>query len=247
MMDVRTGLRIDQSVRDGAAVVVPHGVLDLASYAELRDTLVKCAIELPRGVIVDVGGLTVPTTATLAVFSSVWMQVSDWPGVPIVLVAARELDRRRLARSSVTRVMPVYASVEEALGTLSEPPARRRTILELPDQPASVAAGRRFVEVTCVRWGCPEVLRDAVLVASELIENAVRHAHGDPRLRLELGGGLLTVAVYDDDPAPPRLINSSLTAPGHLGLVMIAKLAKSWSSAPTLSGGKVVWAVLRVP
>jgi anti-anti-sigma regulatory factor len=246
-MIVSTGLRIDQSFRDGAAVVVPYGVLDLASYAELRDTLVKCAIELPRGIVVDVGGLRVPTTATLAVFSSVWMQVSDWPGVPIVLVAGRELDRRRLGRTTITRVMPVYASVEEALDKLGEPPQRRRTILELPDEPASVAAGRRFVEVTCVRWGCPEVLRDAVLVASELIENAVRHAHGDPRLRLELGGPLLTVAVYDDDPAPPQMINSSMTAPGHLGLVMVAKLAKSWSSAPTLSGGKVVWAVLAVP
>jgi hypothetical protein len=247
MNGVRTGLRIDQSFRDGVAVVVPDGVLDLASYAELRDTLVKCALELPRGVIVDVGELRVPTTATLAVFSSVWMQVSDWPGVPIALVAARELDRRRLARSSIARVMPVHASLEEALGALAEPHPRRRAILELPHAPASVAAGRRFVEVTCVRWGCPEVLRDAVLVASELIENAVRHAHGDPRLRLELGGGFLTVAVYDDDPAPPRLMNSSLASPGHLGLVMVAKLAKSWSSAPTMSGGKVVWAVLRVP
>jgi hypothetical protein len=246
MMSAPIGLHIERTFRDGVVVVIPYGVLDLASYGQLRDVLVKCAVELPRAVVVDVGWLRVPASATLTVFTSVWMQVSDWPGVPLVLVAAHELNRRRLARSTITRYIPVYRSVEEAVGALDEPLPRRRAILELPADLASVAVARRFVEVTCTRWNRPGVCRDAVLVASELVENAVRHATGDPRLRLELCRDRLTVAVYDDDPMPPRLIESSVATAGYLGLVLVAKLATTWSSAPTMSGGKVVWAVLKL-
>jgi hypothetical protein len=240
-------VQIERSFSDDAVLVVPHGVLDLSSYAQLRDTLVKCAVELPRAVVVDVDWLQVPTTATLAVFSSVWMQVADWPGVPIVLVAGQDLVRRRLARGSVTRFMPVYRDVGEALGALAEPPARLRTILELPRDPASVAAARRFVEVTCARWECREVYPAAERVAGELVENVIEHGSGDPRLRLELGRGRLVVAVYDDDPTPAKLAGPSAPAAGHRGLMLVARLCSTWSSAPTLSGGKVVWAVLPLP
>ena len=240
-------MHIDRHFRDDALLVTPRGVLDLASYQRLRETLVQCAVELPSAVIVDVGGLRVPAEATLTVFTSVWMQLSDWPGVPIVLVAARELDRRRLARSPVTQSVSVHPSVDEALMSLPEPRPRRLANLELPNDPGSVAVARRFVQVTCDRWPCATVARDAVLIASELVENAVRHAHSDPRLRVELGGGMLIIAVFDDDPTPPQLVQPTRAAIGHLGLVLVDRLAGTWSSAPTLSGGKVVWAVLRLP
>jgi anti-sigma regulatory factor (Ser/Thr protein kinase) len=247
MTAVPARLRIDRSYLDDAVLVVPHGVLDLSSYAELRDTLIKCAVELPRAVLVDVSWLRVPTTATLAVFSSVWLQVSDWPGVPIVLIAGQELIRRRLARGGIPRYLRVHRCVEDALGALAEPPPRRRTILELPRLPDSVAAARRFVQVTCDRWECPEIYDDAVLVASELVENVIRHGKGDPRLRLELAPRSLTVAVYDDDLTPARLVEPGPTATAHRGLMLVARLSTTWSCAPTLSGGKVVWAVLRLP
>src|SRR5437660_10507152 len=73
VMSAPTQLQIDRSFRDDAALVTPRGVLDLASYGQLRDALLKCALEIPRAVIVDVSALMVPTDATLAVFPSVWM------------------------------------------------------------------------------------------------------------------------------------------------------------------------------
>lgn len=245
MMPSPTPLQIDRSHRADAVVVTPRGVLGLATYGQLRDQLLKSALEMPRAVVVDVGALFVPTDATLAVFSSVWMQVSEWPGVPIVLVAARQLDRRRLERSAITRFVPVHASVDEALAAVGEPPARRRSLLELPYDPTSPALARRFVEMTCTRWGCTDLLIDAELIANELVENAVRHARTESRVRLELRKGMLTVAVYDDNPVPVQPVEPDLTEAVHLGLLLVAQLASTWNCAPTFTGGKVVWAVLR--
>lgn len=245
MITIPAGLRIDRAERDGATLVSPHGVLDLASYAELRDSLIKCAIEQPRAVLVDLGSLRAPTQATLSVFTVVWMRVSDWPGVPIVLIVADPEDRRSPALRAIARFVPVRASVAEALDTLDEPPPRRRGMIELPQSSISASVARRFVGETCDRWGCVEVRAEAIMVASELVENAVRHAHSAPRLRLELRAGVLSVAVYDDDPTPAQLVAPAWAASRHLGLALTARLARMWNCSPTWSGGKVVWAVLR--
>src|SRR2546421_5166666 len=129
---ITDGLTLERSFRDDAALVTARGVLDLASYGTLRDTLLKCALEIPRAVLVDVSELLVPTDATLAVFPSVWMQVSEWPGVPIMLVAGPELARRRIMHSPITQYVPVYRSAAEALGAIDQPSQRRRAVLELP-------------------------------------------------------------------------------------------------------------------
>jgi anti-anti-sigma regulatory factor len=239
------GLQIDQSSIDDVTVVVPRGVLDLHSYPVMRDALVKFALEIPRAVVVDVDELEVPTTATLVVFSSVWMQVSDWPGVAIMLVASRRSDRVRLARSGVGRFVPIHGTVGEAIGAIEEPPPRRRTVIQLSHSLASPAAARRFVARVCARWNCAELTPEAVAVANALVENTIRHTSCEPRLRLELGGGKLTIAVHDGDPVPARLAGADESANGHFGLKLVAALAHAWSCAPMPTGGKVVWAVLR--
>jgi len=238
-------LQIDRSFRDDAALVTLHGVLDLASYGALRDILLKCALEIPRALIVDVSALLVPTDATLAVFPSVWMQLAEWPEVPIMLVAQQELTRRRIMHSPITRYIPVHSSVAEALGSVGHQTPRKRAVLELPYDPASAAAARRFVGVVCGRWDCDNLLVDATMIANELVENVVRHADSDARLRLEMRPGMLTIAVYDDDPTPVKRVEPWTSEPPRLGLMLVSRLASTWNCAPTLAGGKVVWAVLR--
>lgn len=244
-MAISTPLEIDQSFRDDVAFVVARGVLDLVSYRRLRDCLLTCAMELPRAIVVDVTSLSVPTEATLAVFSSVWMRVSEWPGVPIMLVASQEVVLGRIQGSAIAGYLPVYGHVDEALEAIDEPPARRRSVVELPCSAASAAAARQFVSFTCAQWGCADQFIDAELIASELVENAVRHARSESRLRLELRRGMLTVAVYDDDRAPARMIEPTASGTPHLGLQLVGQLASTWNCAPTAAGGKVVWAVLR--
>jgi hypothetical protein len=245
-MPAMTELQIVRSYRDDAALLTPVGVLDLASYGQLRDALLKCALEIPRAVIVDVSNLMVPTDATLAVFPSVWMQVSEWPGVPIMVVAGPELARRRIRHSPITRYVPVHANVAAALDAVTKVPARRRAVLELPYDPCSPAAARRFVNVVCTRWDITEAITDATMIASELVENAVRHAASESRLRLELRNQTFTIAVYDDNPTPVKMVEPWTGATPRLGLMMVSRLASTWNCAPTMSGGKVVWGVLRL-
>jgi hypothetical protein len=238
-------LRVDRSLRDDVMLVEPQGVLDLGTYADLRDALIKCALEQPTALVVDLSALWVPTEATLSVFSTVWMRVSDWPGVPIALITSYPEDQERLRRSAVSRFVPVHATFEQACQALHEPPLRRRTVVELPNSNGSPAVARWFVGETCLRWECTDLLPAAIMVANELVENAIRHASGEPRLRLELHRDTLTVAVYDHDPTPVRWPDGELHGPEHLGLRLVTEVATACDCAPLWSGGKVVWAVLR--
>jgi hypothetical protein len=243
MIGSNSTLDISSSFRDDVAFVRPRGVLDLTTYVPLRDKLLKCAVEEPRAVVVDVDALEVPTDAVLAVFSAVGVKVSEWPGVPILLVAADAGDRAKLARCAVSRYVPVHANIAEALAAVDDPPARRRVLVQLPHRPTSAMSARQFVQYTCTRWRCNQITADATLAASELVENAVQHTGSEPRLRLELRSRRLTLAVYDDDPRPlPRHSGAE-----QLGLFIVDRLSTAWGCMPTLAGGKVVWAVLPVP
>lgn len=239
-------LRIEQLSVDEALVLIVDGTLDLRSYAVLRDMLIKSALEVPRAVIVDIAALRVPTPATLAVFPTVWMRVSEWPGVPIVLVDPDPESRRRLRQHGVTSFVPAFAGLDEALSSLGQPQSGpRRSVVELPGSGLACARARDFVHRTCQRWGCGgQLAQDARTVADSLVTNAVQHGRGELTLRLELHRGRLTVAVYD---AGPEFMPAGRAGPQTrlgLGLMLVDALATAWGSAPTPSAGKLVWATL---
>jgi anti-anti-sigma regulatory factor/anti-sigma regulatory factor (Ser/Thr protein kinase) len=227
------------------SVLIAEGTLDLASYAVLRDELLKHVMDIPRAVVVDVSALEVPTAATLAVFATVWMQVSEWPGVPILIVEPDPAGRRRLRNQGTTRYVSVFPTLAEALQSIDRPPNRRRYITKLPDNGRACATARDHVHRTCQKWGCDEHTdQDACAIANALVANAVRHGRGQPSLRLELRGRHLTIAVYDDGAPFLRPGTPSGAAPIGLGLMLVEALATAWGSTPTPLGGKVVWATL---
>lgn len=230
----------------GAVVVVAEGVLDAASYGRLRDAVVKAAAEAPRAVIVDIDRLGVLDTAALAVFPAVLADIALWPGVPLLIVAANDANHRMLVKYRMPRFVPVHRSLEDAVAAIGDPPPRRVARAELPNGRLSNRMAREFVTDWCRRW---EVTGGrtaaAVQVVGELVDNTMRHTYGPPTVRVELRRGMLTVAVYDDDPAPAQLIVPNPVGPETThGLALIANLCRVWGSTPTRSGGKVVWAVL---
>lgn len=80
------------------------------------------------------------------------------------------------------------------------------------------------------------------MVATELVENSLKHTDSAPTLRLELRCGLLSVAVTDGSPAP-AVLRESREQPGG-GLRLVAQTTRVWGCTLTLAGGKVVWSVL---
>jgi anti-sigma regulatory factor (Ser/Thr protein kinase) len=133
-------------------------------------------------------------------------------------------------------------------GRVSLPRIATRT---LSADAGSVRAARDFTIATLHRWGMAEPSQDIVIVVSELLTNAVRHAlpgSGQTRLRRPIRLGLLQpgpcvlCAVADPSKAAP-----APQAPGSLaetgrGLHIICALSDQWGYAPS-GTGKVVWAM----
>ncbi|VVJ17892.1 Uncharacterised protein [Amycolatopsis camponoti] len=225
--------------RHGSTTAVV-GVLDRTTGPRLRDSLLELAAESDDGVLVDVEGLELEDRELVKVFSFVALRLGDWPAVPFVLVTGRPDQRAVLAAQSA----PVYADAASAEAAL-ERPARKRARRVLTRSSRTSTSARAFVRRTCAEWRVPELAEDAELVATELVENALRHTDSVPRLRLELRRRRLSVEVADESPRPAVVREGlDLTETG-LGLRMVAKVAKVWGSSRRRSGGKTVWAVLR--
>ncbi|WP_414720479.1 ATP-binding protein [Streptomyces sp.] len=125
--------------------------------------------------------------------------------------------------------------------------------MAVPHGPAGVGAARRRMREELLGSGTPEaVVDDAVLILSELLSNAYRHARplGAGECVHAAWGrtpdGGVSVSVTDGGgPTRPRLSNPSVTARGGRGLSIITSLASDWGVSDDGAPGEVtVWAVV---
>jgi hypothetical protein len=111
----------------------------------------------------------------------------------------------------------------------------------LPCAPASVAVARQRLAADLKAAGIIQAaVGDAVLVVSELLSNAIRHARPLPGANLQvawaLDDGSVEVAVSD---------GGSPTRP-HQTQATVSYLARTWGIRND-DGGLTVWAVLAAP
>lgn len=95
-------------------------------------------------------------------------------------------------------------------------------------------------------WHVPQPqLDDALLVVSELVANAVRHAHTVSTLELELGGNgsRLRVALADGSSTAPRLRHAHATAEDGRGMGILSALSDRWGIELHVGGKRVWWEV----
>ncbi|NDU71296.1 ATP-binding protein [Actinomadura sp. DSM 109109] len=109
-------------------------------------------------------------------------------------------------------------------------------------------AARRAVRDALSGWGVAEGdVEVAVLLASEVVTNAVRHVRdelrtgGVVRLRVRVMDGLLRVDVTDPEAGVPRLVVAADTDEGYRGMAIVAASADRWGWYPGPGGGKTVW------
>ncbi|MCM6778586.1 ATP-binding protein [Nocardia sp. CDC159] len=230
-----------------ALVVRPSGMLTTATYRGFTDALVKYTIDEPRAVLVELDDLRIAAEPLLAAFVSAWMRVSQWPSVPILLVAAHAPLQRWLVASAVSRFVPVHTSVTAALAAADVPPPRRCARTTVAPAGDCGQRARRFVGDICDCWQLPALcIAQVRLVTTELVENAFLHARGNEEigLRLELWKNRLTVAVSDSDPREAVLREPRPGAHRSYGLYVVARASCAWGCAPRWPDGKVVWATL---
>ena len=139
-----------------------------------------------------------------------------------------------LGRLTVPHFLQLYPGVEEAVDAAVARPPYLRDELVLAPTPTAAAAARAFVRDICGYWRLAfsdtTLVDRAVLVAGELVANAVVHAHTELLLRVERRGELLHLAVRDGSPRLLRLATIPTRKPrvgGGYGW---------WSSSPAPGG-----------
>ena len=121
-------------------------------------------------------------------------------------------------------------------------------LLAVSHEPASAAIVRHSIADDLARRDiAQESVEDVVLVASELVGNAVMHADasdGDLDIRWEIEPDAVVVRVLDGSPELPHRRSPGARDTGGRGLSIVAALALDWGVRRT-SHGKLVWA--RIP
>jgi anti-anti-sigma factor len=243
MSDRRSELAVSANTVGVAVVLTVTGTLDATTYLLLRDTIIKAALDEPKAVIVDIGGLEICTDSALAVFTSARWQVSRWPEVPIVLVSEHEAVRRAIVRNGVSRYIPVHPTVSAAMSEPARTPLRRRVRASLPAETASLWRSRDVVSECLTDWSQDGLIPVAKVIVTALVENALAHTDSAPSLRVETDGITVTVAVEDSSHTPPSVVETRPGPAPPSGLRIVAALSRSWGNSPTPSG-KTVWATV---
>lgn len=125
--------------------------------------------------------------------------------------------------------------------------------LDLPDSPLAPRIARRAVRETLRGNGADEdTVHRALLLTSELVTNALRHAAaGGARqfwVEILVAAGTLRIAVHDGDSTPPTPSQAGADAEGGRGLHIVATEAKEWGVIRTPGHtGKTVWCALPLP
>lgn len=136
---------------------------------------------------------------------------------------------------------------------------------ELAPEFASVGEARTLVRTALTGWELEGVVDDLVLVASELVSNALRHAlgvdetqeSGDPRgegpapsqienvwISLVRTAGHVICAVADPSRRPPvRRAADPMSGSGQ-GLALVESLSTCWGWDALDDRGKSVWAIV---
>ncbi|MFJ7272698.1 ATP-binding protein [Streptomyces sp. NPDC099050] len=114
--------------------------------------------------------------------------------------------------------------------------------------PAAIAGARdvarAFLDSLQLAVG-PDTADSVVLVVSELVTNALRHAGGACVLQLTAHPDTIEVAVRDSCPRAPRMRAPDLNGgTGGFGWPMVDRLTRNTTVTPDETGGKFVRAFL---
>jgi PAS domain S-box-containing protein len=116
-----------------------------------------------------------------------------------------------------------------------------RHVLELPATPRSAGVGRRFVRDLLEQAGRASWSDAATLAVSELVTNAVLHAHSEVELAVVTAPDHVRIEVRDDNPVLPAARSYDDHATTGRGLELVATVSQAHGVESLGSAGKVVW------
>lgn len=115
--------------------------------------------------------------------------------------------------------------------------------LPLPPHPIAAEQARVLTKIALADWNVPEVADSALLIAAELVTNAMKI--GDVfSIALSRQGGSVLIEVRDTSEASPDCRSQSVDRVDGRGLFLVAACSKDWGWRLEEQGGKTVWAVV---
>ena len=140
--------------------------------------------------------------------------------------------------STMTLTRPTQRPESQYPGLQS--PGLRSHCVRLASGPAAVPAARRQVQAVLRAWAVPADPADVLLLTSELVTNAVRHAAGPViTLVVSCSRGQVRVDVHDTSCALPEVADVPADAESGWGLHLVASLSDEWGYYRTAAGKAV--------
>ncbi|WP_440104198.1 ATP-binding protein [Streptosporangium sp. H16] len=182
--------------------------------------------------------------------------VAVWPAPEPLIVRARTVDELRdLMREAEHGPPPPRGENMPEIPDTPPAPDGSRTqdapltvCWDLPHNLPIVGKARAMVREILVAWELHHLVDDAVLVAGELLANAI--VHGEPVVRLSVRACTdeLRLQVTDRGTGQPRLLALDAEAVHGRGLAIVRALAHDHGVTPLPDRpGKTVWARWRLP
>jgi len=207
-----------------------NGAEAIAQTIELRPDIVVLDIGLP-----DIAGKDVLTTIRERV-----------PTTKVVVFTGTDardsagLDQRVDGYALKDNQLDYLVELLETLGKQRT----GQTTLRLDGGLTSARAARVFTTAALDDWDVADISDDVLLVVTELVNNAVTHAHTPCELRLSISPVTLRIEVIDEGPGTPDPLPPSATRNHGRGLHLVDALTAAWGFEPMATGGKMVWAEL---
>jgi anti-sigma regulatory factor (Ser/Thr protein kinase)/anti-anti-sigma regulatory factor len=234
---------------DDIILITLGGVLSLDTVPLVRRTLMKCLAEAPAAVIVETSAMSVDDRSRLTVFLAAAHTFAR-SGTALLMCGASAETTAQMGGRVLGDVpaFPTYSQARAAVinASLRTPP---RVSIRLAGNPDAPRRAREMVAGTCRSWNLDHLTGPATLVVSELVSNAVQHAHTDVQVDLVVRGDYLHLSVRDDNPHTP-VFNPAEPREGvppaerGRGLRLVEVYTTAWGSRTT-TDTKTVWATLR--
>lgn len=139
--------------------------------------------------------------------------------------------RPQSLRDELVRVATSARAVSDVVATERE---------RFPSELVSARNARRFAARTLASWGCEDLEDSVLLLVSELVTNAIIHAHSNVEVVLRLRPGRVRVEVIDAAAEYVQRRDAASEDQSGRGMALTEALAAAWG-VDTLVAGKSVW------
>jgi anti-anti-sigma regulatory factor len=222
------------------------GVLCEPSAPNAREGLAKCLAVQPTAIVVDITGLRIEEPAAVTVFGMAARDAAEWPGARLVLCSPDPRTNAIVRHTPALQHLTLFPTLEAAVAGIEEDATPTQLSTHLLPAAGAARQARELVTEACARWNVPAMIGPACTVVTELVNNVVAHVGTPMEVVIRLRDRHLNISVRDDSAEPPVARGPAApTAPGGRGLMMVAAVAHRWGYTQ-VTGGKAVWAILRI-